>query len=202
MSWKNPAESINSLNPTNITNIFIPHGEIVPKANFATLKITLNVSKIFDETRKLCHTSKVIEEFVKKRTADKLSTPNKKVLHVIKENIKNLCRDDKEALAQIKSSFGLNDMELSNRREKRQLVVAATAIITSLVTYFSTKELISMSTDDEDSELYDTTNHIIAAVQNHETRLIRLEDKQKQLDVHLEKLAKALVLGIKNQDIL
>ena len=118
MSWKNPAESINSLNPTNITNSFIPHGEIVPKANFATLKITLNVSKIFDETRKLCHTSKVIEEFVKKRTADKLSTPNKKVLHVIKENIKNLCRDDKEALAQIKSSFGLNDMELSNRRKK------------------------------------------------------------------------------------
>ena len=84
MSWKNPAESINSLNPTNITNIFIPHGEIVPKANFATLKITLIVSKIFDETRKLCHTSKVIEEFVKKRT-DKLSAPNKKVLHVIKE---------------------------------------------------------------------------------------------------------------------
>ena len=58
-----------------------------------------------------------------------------------------------------------------------------------------------MSTDDEDSELYDTTNHIIAAVQNHETRLIRLEDTQKQLDVHLEKLAKALVLDIKSQDI-
>ena len=55
-----------------------------------------------------------------------------------------------------------------------------------------------MSTDDDDSELYDTSNHIIAAVQNHETRLIRLEDTQKQLDVHLEKLAKALVLGIKS----
>ena len=30
----------------------------------------------------------------------------------------DLCKDDKKALAQIKLSFGLNDMESSNRREK------------------------------------------------------------------------------------
>ena len=83
---------------------------------------------------------------------------------------------------------------------KRQ-IVAATAIITSLITFFTTKELISMSNGDDDDELYESTNHLITAIQNHETRLVRLEDEQKQLKAHLEKLNKALILGIRTQDI-
>ena len=97
-------------------------------------------------------------------------------------------------------SFGLTQMEEAKDVVKRQ-VVAATAIITSLITFFTTKQLISMSNGDDDDELYESTNHLITAIQNHETRLVRLEDEQKQLKAHLEKLNKALILGIRTQDI-
>ena len=66
------------------------------------------------------------------------------------------------------------------RREKRQIVVLATIAITSLVTYFSTKELVQMSLADDD-ELVDTSNHIIQAVQSHDNRISRFEEQQKQL---------------------
>ena len=76
---------------------------------------------------------------------------------------------------------------------KRQ-IVAATAIVTSLITFFTTKELISMTSEDDDDELYESTNHLITAIQNHETRLVRLEDDQKQLKQHLEKLYNASIM--------
>ena len=190
-----------TLTPTNVTNIFIPEGELVPKADYATLKINLNVTTIFDETREVCHIAAVIDEFVAKRTKNKLSAPNKKVLSVIRKNIKDLCEDDKNQMTMIKTSFGFTDMSLITKRHKRQFIVAATVVITSLVTYFSTKELISMSSQDDEDELYDTTNHIISAIKDHETRLTRLESKQKQLDKHITKLTGALVMGIQSADI-
>ena len=83
---------------------------------------------------------------------------------------------------------------------KRQ-IAAATAIVTSLITFFTTKELVSMTSGDNDDELYESTNHIITAIQNHETRLVRLEDDQNQLKQHLEKLNNALIMGIRTQDL-
>ena len=68
-------------------------------------------------------------------------------------------------------------MNGANGMVKRQ-IVAATAIVTSLITFFTTKELVSMTSGDNDDELYESTNHIITAIQNHETRLVRLEDDQ------------------------
>ena len=53
---------------TNYTNIFLPEGEIIPKADFATLKILVNVTSIFDESNEVCLISDVIDSFVKKRT--------------------------------------------------------------------------------------------------------------------------------------
>ena len=58
-----------------------------------------------------------------------------------------------------------------------------------------------MTSWDDDDELYESTYHLITAIQNHETRLVRLEDDQKQLKQFLEKLNNALIMGIRTQDI-
>ena len=120
-------------------------------------------------------------------------------MDVIAQNIRDLCNHDRDVLEQLKTSFGLTEM--GKTRTKRQFIVAATVAITSLITYFSTKELISMSSDEDDDELYDATNHIITAIQNHETRLVRLEGQQKTLDKHIQKLTGALLSGFQNHEV-
>ena len=45
-----------------------------------------------------------------------------------------------------------------------------------------------MTSGDDEDELYESTNDLITAIQNHETRLVRLEDDQNQLKQHLEKI--------------
>ena len=42
---------------TNATNIFIPVGEMIFGADYATLKIVINITQIFEETREVCHLS-------------------------------------------------------------------------------------------------------------------------------------------------
>ena len=79
-------------------------------------------------------------------------------------------------------------------RERRQIVILATIAITSLVTYFSTKELVEMSVADGD-ELIDTSNHMIQAVQSHENRISRLEEQQKQLKTHLDEPTNQMLLA-------
>ena len=120
-----------TVTPTNITNIFIPDGMIHFHTDYATLKIIVNVTAIFNESTEVCHISSVISSFAKKRTK-KLSAPNKRILDVIRKNIKAACEHDKEALLQIKASYGLTDVGTIKDRTKRQLVIAATAIVTSL----------------------------------------------------------------------
>ena len=171
------------IKPTNLSNIFIPHGNLIPKADFATLKIMVNVSAIFDESREVC----LILDAIKNHTSTRMqnekllpygklynfSDPDKKLLDVIAQNIRDLCNHDRDVLEQLKTSFGLTEM--GKIRTERQFIFAATVAITSLITFFSTKELISMSSDEDDDELYDATNHIITAIENHETRLVRLD---------------------------
>ena len=55
-----------TLTPTNITSIFLEHGELVPKADYATLKVLVNITTIFEESAEVCHISNVINDFVKK----------------------------------------------------------------------------------------------------------------------------------------
>ena len=50
---------------------------------------------------------------------------------------------------------------------------------------------------DDDEALYDSFNNLISAIKNHESRIIRLEEKQDQLEKHLDRLTKQMVLGIK-----
>ena len=55
------------ITPTNLTNIFIPIGSVVPKTDWATLKFNLNTTTLFDETYKLCKIVKIVPKFIKKR---------------------------------------------------------------------------------------------------------------------------------------
>ena len=155
-----------------------------------------------------------MDEYITQRmkTAS-LSKPNKKVIFVLKRNLVNLCRGDLEILSQLKEIFGLSQIPLDPRlknygnatgaletlRQKRQLIAASIAVVTSLITIFSTKELIAMSNGNED-EIIDSTNHIMGAISSQEARLVRLEAQQNQLSHHVKRLTDQFVLGVKTQD--
>ena len=68
IAWQASTET--TLTSTNATNIFIPVGEMIPRADYATLKIVINITKILEETREVCHLSDAIEELMNKRTKD------------------------------------------------------------------------------------------------------------------------------------
>ena len=192
-----------NVQPVNNSNIFLPIGSVVPKTDWATLRFDLDINKIQNETNHLCLLVEIIPKFIKKRVSKVLSTPNKNVLKVLFKNIKNICQENMDAVQQIFSSFGFkhsvknHDVEIGSR-ERRQLVILATIAITSLATYFSTKELVEMSVADGD-ELVDTSNHIIQAVQSHEIRISRLEVQEKQLKTHLEALKNQMLIGLKTE---
>ena len=96
-----------SIQATNLTNFFLPRGPIVAQSNFATLRISFNISTIFDESTEVCRLTKIMDEYITQRmkTAS-LSKPNKKVIFVLKRNLVNLCKDDLEILSQLKEIFG------------------------------------------------------------------------------------------------
>ena len=59
-----------------------------------------------------------------------------------------------------------------------------------------------MGSDEDSDELLGTTNHLIAAIEDHETRITRIEKRQKQLDKVVKKLTDSLVLGLRTEDML
>ena len=80
-------------------------------------------------------------------------------------------------------------------------MILATAAVTSLVTYSTTIQLVQMGSNDDSHELIGTTNHLIAAIEDHETQITRLESRQKRLDKVVDKLIDSLVLGLRTEDM-
>ena len=97
----------------------------------------------------------------------------------------------------IQTSFGILPKK---SRDERQ-VVLATGAVTSLVTYFTTRQLVQMGSDEDSDELIGTTNHLIAAIEDHETRITRIEERQKQSDKVVDKLTDSLVLRLLTEDL-
>ena len=58
-----------------------------------------------------------------------------------------------------------------------------------------------MSSEDSNDELIDSNNHIISAIEDHETRITRLQAHQEQLQHHIKELTGILVMGIRQSDI-
>ena len=129
---------ISPVQQTNITQIFIPKGEITLNADYATLRLTRNISALFEEYRKLCQTSSIIEEFVAQKIPKGLSTPNKGILRVLQQNIRNTCEEISSTWTQITNSFGLSLMNGAKDMLKRQ-IGAATAFVTSVMTFLQPK---------------------------------------------------------------
>ena len=146
----------------------------------------------------------------------KISPSNRKILHILQEGLQNLCQDDLDSLAQLRDVFNLVDLPpeliksledydnlvdhqgnggVNRMREKRQLLIAAAVgIVSSLTTLFTSKELFGMSTGSSD-EVIDDTNHIISTISHQESKLVRLETRQKQLNQHLDRLTDQLIRG-------
>ena len=203
--------------PTTEKLIFKPMGYLVGTVDYATLKININISEIFDESNMVCKINSIMDEFIAKRLkrAKNMSKPNKRVIKILKENIENLCKTDSDMINEIIDVFGLKETvrpehmqvpkgKMAKRIKERQFVVAtAVGIVTSLITLFSTKTLINMANDEGDNtdELISNNNNVIDAIQNHESRLTRLESDQTQLRTHLDTISNQLVLGIQQQDM-
>ena len=187
-----------SIQPTTVTDIFLPQGDIVYNHDYATLNIAINTTKLFAESQKVCQSSRIIKSFIKKRAAKlNLSKPNYNLMQILVKRIHTFCEEDMEVMRTIQTSFGISP---KSSRDERQ-VVLATALVTSLVTYFTTRQLVQMGSDEDSDELIGTTNHLIAAIEDHETRITRIEERQKQLDKVVNKLKDSLVLGLRTEDM-
>ena len=196
----------NPITQTNLTNLFLPKGYLIPSANYASLRIQLNISSIFLESAEVCHLSAIMQETV--NDIKDLSGTNAKILMVLKDDIQKSCQSDIEILDEIRNAFGITSTQIDNKildyaRSKRQILVAlGTIAVTSLISWFTSSELINMSgrSNDED-DLVDNNNHLVSAIQNHESRMVRLEKHQKLLQTQVEKLTKRLVLSIQREEI-
>ena len=91
-------------------------------------------------------------------------------------------------------------------RNARQIIMgtamAAIGIVTSLVSIFTSTELINMSSsEDSEDELIDNNNHIITSLQSHENAINRNEESIKEIKDHVLKLEKHLSLEKQTNDV-
>ena len=101
-----------TLNSTRLTNIFIPHGDLVTQTNYATLRISLNITTLFEESQDVCKITALMTDSMKKLLGNnkKISPSNRKILHILQEGLQNLCQDDLDSLAQLRDVFNLVDL--------------------------------------------------------------------------------------------
>ena len=110
LMFNHPIWMMSPVKQTNVTQIFIPKGKITLNADYNTLRLTQNISALYEESRKLSQTSNIIKEFVAQKIPKGLSTPNKRILRVLQQNIRNTCKDITSTWTQITNSFGLTEM--------------------------------------------------------------------------------------------
>ena len=123
-------------------------------------------------------------------------------------DIQKMCQDNTIRVEEIAEVFKMrNIMQLEHIpnmrnhnttqnsliRKTRQVIVgtilAAVGIVTSLVSVFSSHELIKMSSsEDTTQELIDENNHIITSLQSHENGIARNSGELKKLKSQLIKL--------------
>ena len=102
-----------SIQPTHVTDIFLPQGSIVYNHDYATLGIAINTTNLFAESQKVCQSSRIIQSFIKKRAAKlRLSKPNYNLMQILVKRIHTLCEEDMEMMRTIQSSFGISPKNL------------------------------------------------------------------------------------------
>jgi len=201
------------VNITKTTNeiLFYPKGKIVPELSWGTIRIKLNISTIWKDTKHLCKAYNL----AKKETARIFHINNftratpQMSLSIIKD-LKHYCHENSKIIDEIIDVFELKVERPKTipkrptivKRARRQLVAIGAVVIgivTSLVSIFTTRELISMTSTNDD--LIDNNNHIISAIQNHESRIQRQNLRTKELQDHVKSLEQILAKSKQSTDL-
>ena len=98
-----------TLNTTDLMNIFIPQGDLIGQTNFATLRASMNISTLFLESKEVCTITAIMKESLSKilKNNRSLSSSNRKIIHILKNTLENLCTEDLEGLQQLIETFNL-----------------------------------------------------------------------------------------------
>ena len=138
----------------------------------------------------------------------------KKMLKAIIAEMVNLCSSSQTKLEEISNTFQLgihtdtqalqpeNSSNFILKRNPRQLITGiAIGVLTSFVSSFTSSQLFGMSQSDDYAELEENQNHIITAIQSHESRIERDESQMKQMKQHLDNIDLELASMIRQSEI-
>jgi len=202
------------VNITKTTNefLFLPKGKIVPELSWGTIRIKLNISTIWKDTKQLCKSYNL----AKKETGKFFHINNftratpQMSMSIIKD-LKHYCNKNSKIIDEIIDVFELKQITRPKtipkrptivKRARRQLIAIGTVIVgvvTSLISIFTTRQLISMTSTNDD--IIDNTNHIVSAIQNHESRIQRENLRTKELQDHVKALEQILLTSKKSNDL-
>ena len=121
---------------------------------------------------------------------------------ILAEDINQMCNQNSIRIQEMIEVYNLKKISKSKSihqiipsliRKVRQVVVgsiiAAVGVMNSLVSIFTSKKLMNMSSSDEtDEELIDNSNNIINTLQAHENAINRDEAGIKEMKKHIDKL--------------
>ena len=186
---------------------------------------------MFIETNELCKAMQIMDKeytrLGRKYAAGKrkIAVPPNKIsdikVHLIEllvHDIKQMCEENTIRIEEIIDVFNIKVIhkpdhipsvktEKDNNliRKTRQLIVgtiiAAVGVLTSLVSIFTSKELLSMSSSkDTDDEIIDNNNNIIRSLQTHENAIHRNEATIKRDKENIKKLENYLSIEKRTTD--
>ena len=203
------------IEPTSNEILFKPLGNLIPELSWATVRTKIDITDMFKETEELCRAAIIVDkEYVKmgnKHTSGKskikispLNLNNIQVylVEILAKNIHQMCIQNSIRIQEIIDVYILKRITKSKIihqiiptiiRKARQVVVgsiiAAVGVMTSLVSIFSSNELMHMSSaDDSDNELIDNSNNIIKTLQSHENAINRDENAIKEIKENIDRL--------------
>ena len=158
----------------------IPPKQLNSRSAYFTESLTKDIAKLCEEN------SKLVQEIIEVYHLNKIPQPDH--VHYKTKHIK-------------KSSTGKSLV-----RNIRQIImgaaIATVGIITSLISIFTSTELINMSSsEDSGDDLIDNNNHIITSLQSHENAINRNEESIKEIKQHLYNLEKHLSLEKQITDV-
>ena len=209
------------IEPTSNEILFKPLGNLIPELSWATVRTKIDITDMFKETEELCRAAIIVDkEYVRmgnkhtsRKTRIKVSPSNINniqayLVEILAEDIHQMCTQNSIRIQEIIDVYNLKKIAKSKNinqiiptiiREVRQVVVgsiiAAVGVMTSLVSIFTSNELMSMSSaDDTDNELIDNSNNIIKTLQSHENAINRNEDAIKEMKENIDKLENTISL--------
>ena len=212
--------------------LFKPRGKLIPELSWATLRTKINITDMFKETNELCKAVHIMKKGYERlnyrhRTKEitipptKLKDPKAYMIKYLSHSIEQMCRQNTQIVYEIINVFNLkrinkpeyipnleDDDTFANSlmRQARQVFVgtalAVIGVVTSLVSIFTSSELLKMSSSsDTENALVDNNNHIITSLQSHENAIHRNEAALNQMKDHLLKLETHLSIEKQTFDV-